>query len=105
MLLIVLLYVWQAADSKRHLDEQNAMVEELEMSKKKYGKELESMQALVAELQNNNGKLEKSKKRLQEEVGISVRGEFSMDFRGRQIGIYDRVFIPGRAPHARQVEG
>ena len=43
-------------------------IEDLYNSKKKSSKEVESLQALIDELRANNGKLEKSKKRLQEEV-------------------------------------
>ena len=53
---------------KRHGDEQNANMEELEACKKRYQKEMEALQSTVEELQSNNSKLEKSKKRLQEEV-------------------------------------
>ena len=43
-------------------------IEELHNSKKKSSKEVEALQTLIDELRGNNSKLEKSKKRLQEEV-------------------------------------
>lgn len=44
-------------------------IEELVISRKKTRQDQESLQTLIDELRANNAKLEKSKKRLQEEVG------------------------------------
>jgi prefoldin subunit 5 len=47
-------------------------MEELHISKKKSSKELEALQTSMDELRASNSKLEKSKKRLQEEVNNIV---------------------------------
>lgn len=52
-----------------NLKNKDEEIEELQISKKKTSKEYEALQTVVDELRANNSKLEKSKKRLQEEVG------------------------------------
>lgn len=47
-------------------------IEELQISKKKSTKEMEALQTLIDELRGSNSKLEKSRKRLQEEVIVDT---------------------------------
>ena len=47
-------------------------MDELEQNKKKSSREMEALQNMINELQNNNVKLEKTKKRLQNEVSVLV---------------------------------
>jgi len=58
----------KVTDAKKKSDEDQAQLEEAMATKKKQDKELEALQERIDELQSENAKLIKSKKRLQEEV-------------------------------------
>lgn len=58
----------KVTDAKKKSDEDQAQLDEAMATKKKQDKELEALQERIDELQLENGKLIKSKKRLQEEV-------------------------------------
>ena len=49
-------------------DDRSALLEEAEQSKKKLSRDIETLQGRVDELSANNSKLEKTRKRLQDEV-------------------------------------
>ena len=58
----------KVTDAKKKSDEDQAQLEEAMATKKKQDKEIEALQERIDELQAENAKLIKSKKRLQEEV-------------------------------------
>lgn len=49
-------------------DERSALLEEAEQARKKMSRDMETLQGRVDELSANNSKLEKTRKRLQNEV-------------------------------------
>lgn len=49
-------------------DDRSALLEEAEQSKKKMARDIETLQGRVDELSANNSKLEKTRRRLQDEV-------------------------------------
>lgn len=53
---------------KKLADDRSALLEEAEQSKKKLSRDIETLQGRVDELSANNSKLEKTRKRLQDEV-------------------------------------
>lgn len=53
---------------KKLADDRSALLEEAEQSKKKLSRDMETLQGRVDELTANNSKLEKTRKRLQDEV-------------------------------------
>lgn len=53
---------------KKLADDRSALLEEAEQSKKKLARDMETLQGRVDELSANNSKLEKTRKRLQDEV-------------------------------------
>lgn len=58
----------QMTDLKKLADDRSALLEEAEQSKKKMSRDIETLQGRVDELSANNSKLEKTRKRLQDEV-------------------------------------
>lgn len=58
----------KVTDAKKKSDEDQAQLEEAMATKKRQDKEMEALQERIDELQSENAKLIKSKKRLQEEV-------------------------------------
>ena len=58
----------QVGEQKKLADDRSALLEEAEQAKKKMAREVETLQARVDELSANNSKLEKTRKRLQDEV-------------------------------------
>lgn len=56
------------SEAKRKSDEDQALLEELQSSKKKAEKENEGQRERIEELQTENSKLLRSKKKVQEEV-------------------------------------
>ena len=58
----------KVTDAKKKSDESQAQLEEAMAAKKKQDKEMEALQERIDELQAENAKLIKSKKKLQEEV-------------------------------------
>lgn len=56
------------AELKKLADDRSALLEEAEQSKKKLSRDMETLQGRVDELSANNSKLEKTRKRLQDEV-------------------------------------
>ena len=56
------------ADVKKLAEERSAQLEEAEQARKKVSRDGETLQARVDELSANNSKLEKTRKRLQDEV-------------------------------------
>lgn len=48
-------------------------LEEMQMAKKRTEKEVEALQERIDELQNENSKLNRGKKKLQEEVWIALK--------------------------------
>ena len=88
----------QMADFKKMADDRSALLEEAEQARKKMMRDIETFQGRVDELSANNSKLEKTRKRLQDEVhssayfpcamkghkyffrGLQVEGEVSWDF-------------------------
>ena len=61
-------WIYKVTDAKKKSDEDQAQLEEAMATKKKQDKEMEAVQERIDELQAENAKLIKSKKRLQEEV-------------------------------------
>lgn len=59
-------------DAKHRSDEDQMALEEMQMAKKRTEKEAEALQERLDELQNENSKLNKSRKKLQEEVGMAL---------------------------------
>jgi len=55
-------------DAKHRSDDDQMALEEMQMAKKRTEKEAEALQERLDELQNENTKLIKSRKKLQEEV-------------------------------------
>lgn len=60
------------ADLKKLADDRSALLEEAEQNKKKMMRDIETFQGRMDELSANNSKLEKTRKRLQDEVHWSV---------------------------------
>ena len=58
----------KVTDAKKKSDEDQAQLEDAMATKKRQDKEMEALQERIDELQSENAKLIKSKKRLQEEV-------------------------------------
>lgn len=56
------------ADLKKLADDRSALLEEAEQNKKKMMRDIETFQGRMDELSANNSKLEKTRKRLQDEV-------------------------------------
>jgi len=56
------------AELKKVADERSALLEEAEQARKKMSRDMETLQGRVDELGANNSKLEKTRKRLQNEV-------------------------------------
>ena len=56
------------AELKKMADERSALLEEAEQTRKKMSRDMETLQGRVDELGANNSKLEKTRKRLQNEV-------------------------------------
>lgn len=56
------------ADIKKMAEERSVQLEEAEQARKKMSRDVETLQARVDELSANNSKLEKTRKRLQDEV-------------------------------------
>ena len=56
------------AELKKMADERSALLEEAEQARKKMSRDMETLQGRVDELSANNSKLEKTRKRLQNEV-------------------------------------
>ena len=56
------------AEFKKMADERSALLEEAEQTRKKMSRDMETLQGRVDELGANNSKLEKTRKRLQNEV-------------------------------------
>ena len=69
----------KVTDAKKKSDEDQAQLEEAMATKKRQDKEMEALQERIDELQSENAKLIKSKKRLQEEVG------FILNFKNKYI--------------------
>lgn len=61
-------FSWQLAELKKMADERSALLEEAEQARKKMSRDMETLQGRVDELSANNSKLEKTRKRLQNEV-------------------------------------
>lgn len=61
-------FSWQLAELKKMADERSALLEEAEQARKKMSRDMETLQGRVDELGANNSKLEKTRKRLQNEV-------------------------------------
>lgn len=59
------------AELKKMADDRSALLEEAEQSKKKLSRDMETLQGRVDELSANNSKLEKTRKRLQDEVRVA----------------------------------
>ena len=59
------------AELKKLADDRSALLEEAEQSKKKLSRDMETLQGRVDELSANNSKLEKTRKRLQDEVRVA----------------------------------
>lgn len=55
-------------DAKHRSDEDQMALEELQMAKKRTEKEVEVLQERIDEFKNENSKMNKGKKKLQEEV-------------------------------------
>ena len=55
-------------EQKKLADDRSALLEEAEQSKKKMARDIETLQGRVDELSANNSKLEKTRRRLQDEV-------------------------------------
>ena len=58
----------QLNDAKHRSDEDQMALEELQMAKKRTEKEVEVLQERIDEFKNENSKMNKGKKKLQEEV-------------------------------------
>lgn len=70
---ILIVYVFpQMVDLKKMADDRSAQLEEAEQARKKMMRDIETFQGRVDELSANNSKLEKTRKRLQDEVHSSV---------------------------------
>ena len=70
----------QVGEQKKLADDRSALLEEAEQAKKKMAREVETLQARVDELSANNSKLEKTRKRLQDEVSDRLRNiAFTVD--------------------------
>lgn len=61
------------ADLKKMADDRSALLEEAEQTKKKMLRDVETLQGRVDELSANNSKLEKTRKRLQDEVQYNLK--------------------------------
>ena len=59
------------AELKKLADDRSALLEEAEQSKKKLSRDMETLQGRVDELSANNSKLEKTRKRLQDEGRVA----------------------------------
>ena len=76
---ILIVYVFpQMADLKKMADDRSALLEEAEQARKKMMRDIETFQGRVDELSANNSKLEKTRKRLQDEVLSSVSFQCAM---------------------------
>lgn len=70
----------QVGEQKKLADDRSALLEEAEQAKKKMAREVETLQARVDELSANNSKLEKTRKRLQDEVSDRLSNiDFTVD--------------------------
>lgn len=79
-------------DAKKLSEERAAALEDADVVKKKMLREMETMQQHSDELQANNSKLEKARKRLQNEVSNDT-GQHSFGGRGRdKRGVFQLLF-------------
>ena len=72
---------------KKLADDRSALLEEAEQSKKKLARDNETLQGRVDELTANNSKLEKTRKRLQDEVRGVITCWLSDHFAARKLRI------------------
>ena len=63
----------QLQEAKRKSDEDQGQLEDMTAARKRLDKDLEALRERVEELQNDNQRLNRSKKKLQEEVCLCVR--------------------------------